>query len=189
MSTNPFAATLLNNDGALKPKPHVDVKPRPAQMATPYCSQIDAPQSNYSPPVDIRPREVEVGSLPCCSAIAAPTENHQQPDTEQKSKPEVAPQPVYLELVKRDELGPAANPTSIYIPSGSNATDPTAIRSAPICPVDGSVMRPVGSTRLAWICVAYGHQFDVVNGMATVPMIYVADDKLHPALPNTVPSL
>jgi len=189
MSNHPFQGILLNPDGAIKRKPDGDIKPRPAAMATPYCSQIDAPQSNYSPPVDIRPREVEVGSLPCCSAIAAPTENHQQPDTEQKSKPEVAPQPVYLELVKRDELGPAANPTSIYIPVGSNATDPTAIRSAPQCPVDGSVMHPCGSTRLAWRCESQGHQFDVVNGMATVPMIYVADDKLHPALPNTVPSL
>jgi hypothetical protein len=167
MSTNPFAATLLNNDGALKPKPVVDVRPRAVSMATPYCSQIDAPSGNYIQAADIRPADTSCATAPCAPQIASErVVPYQQPDT--LSKPQVGDagaNPVYLELVKRDELGPAANPTSVYIPSGSSPTDPTIQLSPPQCPIDNSPLKVVGSSRGMWIC-AGGHQWDVTDGFA-----------------------
>ncbi len=147
----------------------------------PYVAPADTPQ----------PRTHEIGAKPVAPPVS--TEGASafvQPDTEAKPQTHDGAKPVYLRLVGQlmgDEDPPP--PYQIYIPSGSNSTDPTAVLSPPLCPVDSSKMHFIGSTRLAWVCEAYSHQFDVVGGMASVPAIYVADDKLHPALPNALPSL
>jgi hypothetical protein len=122
---------------------------------------------------------------PFRSQIEAPTGNHQQPDTEAKpliSEPDA--KPFYLELAKRDELGPAVNPSSVYVKSGVFTTDPRKYSGQLACPIDGTPLALVGSQHGAWRCVGQGHQFDSVN---TAPQSWYVCSPTLPAGPVSDP--
>jgi hypothetical protein len=163
--SNPFSGQLLNPDDAVQPKPHVDVKPRPVEMVTPYCSQIDAPSSNYVAPSDRRASvTLEVGSRPSASQITAPSGNYQQPDVVAKAlAEEPGAKPFYLRLKPDTDSMPADPQGAIYIQSGVFQTDPQQYSGKVLCPVDGSPLTIVGSQHGAWKCAAFGHQWDLVN--------------------------
>jgi hypothetical protein len=138
----------------------------------------------YEPPADTpQPRTHEICAKPSAPQVHSEgVKPFVQPDTEAKSQQhEVGAKPVFLRLID-ERVGDAdpSPPYQMYIPSGSNATDPTRVLSLSLCPIDGSKMHPCGSTRLAWVCEAYGHQFDVVGGMPMVVTSLVGEEKLHP---------